>query len=95
MLVSINAFFIYEAKHIALRNISFKKYLYYQSFYQKMLDTLKVRDYGKLVQEKIDSLQDLYSTARELSTEQVALLLEVVIVLLILWEVIRPIIELL
>jgi hypothetical protein len=68
---------------------------YYQYFYQKMLDTLKVRDYGKLVQEKIDSLQDLYSTARELSTEQLALWLEVSIVLLILWEVIKPIIQLL
>ena len=64
---------------------------YYQSFYQKMLDTLKVRDYGKLVQEKIDSLQNLYSTARELSTEQLALWLEVLVVLLILWEVIYPI----
>jgi len=68
---------------------------YYQSFYQEMLDTLKVRDYGKLVQEKIDSLQDLYSTARQLSAEQLALWLEVSIVLLILWEVIKPIIQLL
>jgi len=68
---------------------------YYQTFYQKMLDILKVQDFGKLVQEKIDSLQDLYSTARELSTEQLALWLEVAIVLMILWEIIRPIIELL
>jgi hypothetical protein len=60
-----------------------------------MLDTLKVRDFGKLVQEKIDSLQDLYSTARELSTEQLALWLEIVIVLLILWDVIKPIIQML
>jgi hypothetical protein len=66
---------------------------YYQSFYQNMLDTLKVRDFGKLVQEKIDSLQDLYSTARELSTEQLALWLEIAIVLLILWDVIKPIIQ--
>jgi hypothetical protein len=57
--------------------------------------TLKVRDYGKLVQEKINSLHELYSTARELSTEQLALWLEVAIVLLILWEVIKPIIQLL
>ena len=64
---------------------------YYQSFYQKMLDILKVRDYGKLVQEKIDSLQNLYSTARELSTEQLALWLEVLVVILILWEVVYPI----
>ncbi len=68
---------------------------YYQSFYQEMLDTLKVRDYGKLVQEKIDSLQDLYSTARQLSAEQLALWLEVAIVLMILWEIIKPIIQLL
>ena len=68
---------------------------YFQSFYQNMLDTLKVRDYGKLVQEKIDSLQDLYSTARQLSAEQLALWLEVAIVLMILWEIIKPIIELL
>ncbi|MCZ7385407.1 MAG: hypothetical protein O8C63_11770 [Candidatus Methanoperedens sp.] len=45
------------------------------------------------MQEKIDSLQDLYSTARELSTEQLALWLEVAIVLLILWEVVKPIIQ--
>ena len=68
---------------------------YYQSFYQEMLETLKVRDYGKLVQEKIDSLQDLYSTARQLSAEQLALWLEVAIVLMILWEIIKPIIQLL
>jgi hypothetical protein len=68
---------------------------YYQSFYENMLDTLKVRDFGKLVQEKIDSLQDLYSTARQLSAEQLALWLEVAIVLMILWEIIKPILELL
>jgi len=68
---------------------------YYQSFYQNMLDTLKVRDYGKLVQEKIDSLQNLYSTARQLSAEQLALWLEVAIVLMILWDIIKPIIQLL
>jgi hypothetical protein len=62
---------------------------YYQSFYQKMLDTLKVQDYGKLVQEKIDSLQDLYSTARELSTEQLTLWLEVAIVIMIFWEILN------
>lgn len=67
---------------------------YFQSFYQNMLDTLKVRDYGKLVQEKIDSLQDLYSTARQLSAEQLALWLEVAIVLMILWEIIKPILAL-
>lgn len=62
---------------------------YYQTFYQKMLDTLKVQDFGKLVQEKINSLHDLYSTARELSTEQLNLWLEVAIVLMIFWEILK------
>jgi hypothetical protein len=63
---------------------------YYQSAYQKMLNTLRVNDFGKVVEHKIDSLQELYNTARELSTEQMNLLLEVVIVVLILWEVVKP-----
>ncbi len=63
---------------------------YYQSAYQKMLNTLKVWDFEKVVQHKIDALQDLYATARELSNEQLTLILEVAIVILILWEVIRP-----
>ncbi len=63
---------------------------YYQSAYQKMLNTLKVWDFEKVVQHKIDALQDLYATARELSNEQLTLILEVSIVILILWEVIRP-----
>jgi uncharacterized Rmd1/YagE family protein len=43
-----------------------------------------------VVEHKINSLQELYNTARELSTEQMNLLLEVAIVVLILWEVVRP-----
>ncbi len=66
---------------------------YYQSAYQRMLNTLKVMDFEKVVQHKIDALQNLYSTARELSSEQLTLLLEIAIVLLILWEVILPIIK--
>lgn len=62
---------------------------YYQSTYQKMLSTLKVMDFGKVVQHKVDSLQDLYSTARELSLEQLTLILEAAIVALILYEVIK------
>lgn len=62
---------------------------YYQSVYQRMLNTLKVMDFEKVVQHKIDALQDLYSTARELSTEQLTMLLEVLVVLLILWEIIK------
>jgi hypothetical protein len=63
---------------------------YYQAAYQKMLNTLRVNDFGKVVEHKINSLQELYNTARELSTEQMNLLLEVAIVVLILWEVVRP-----
>jgi uncharacterized Rmd1/YagE family protein len=63
---------------------------YYQSAYQKMLNTLRVGEFEKVVQHKIDSLQDLYTTARELSTQQLTLILEVAIVVLILWEVIKP-----
>jgi hypothetical protein len=66
---------------------------YYQSAYQKMLNTLKVWDFEKVVQHKIDALQDLYATARELSTEQLTLILEAAIVLLFLWEVILPLVR--
>ncbi len=62
---------------------------YYQSAYQRMLSTLKVMDFEKVVQHKIDALQDLYATARELSTEQLTMLLEVLVVLLIMWEIIK------
>lgn len=64
---------------------------YYQSVYQKMLNTLKVGEFEKVVQHKIHSLQELYNTARELSTEQLALILEVAIVVLILYEVVKPV----
>ncbi len=63
---------------------------YYQSAYQKMLNTLKVGEFEKVVEHKINSLQELYTTARELSTEQLTIILEAAIVVLILWEVIRP-----
>ncbi len=66
---------------------------YYQSAYLKMLNTLKVTDFEKVVQHKIDVLEDLYATARELSTEQLTLILEFAIVALILYEVIIPIIR--
>jgi len=66
---------------------------YYQSAYLKMLSTLKVTDFGKVVLHKIDVLEDLYATARELSTEQLAMILEAAIVGLFLYEVIIPIIK--
>ncbi|MCZ7392400.1 MAG: hypothetical protein ABOK23_03210 [Candidatus Methanoperedens sp.] len=65
---------------------------YYQSAYQKMLNTLRVGEFEKVVEHKINSLQELYTTARELSTQQLTLILEVAIVVLILWEVLRPVI---
>ncbi|VVB97020.1 Uncharacterised protein [uncultured archaeon] len=65
---------------------------YYQSAYLKMLNTLKVTDFEKVVEHKINSLQELYATARQISTEQLTLVLEVAIVVLILWEVVRPLI---
>jgi len=64
---------------------------YYHSAYQKMLNTLRVGEFEKVVQHKIDSLQDLYTTARELSTQQLTLILEGAIVVLILWEVVKPV----
>lgn len=65
---------------------------YYQSAYLKMLNTLKVMDFEKVVEHKISSLQELYATARQISTEQLTLILEVAIVVLILWEVVRSLI---
>ncbi len=67
---------------------------YYQSAYLKMLDTLKVWDFEKVVQHKIDALQELYSTAREFFTEQLTIILEAAIVVLIFWEVIKPLLNL-
>ncbi|MBU4076714.1 MAG: hypothetical protein KKI06_08420 [Euryarchaeota archaeon] len=65
---------------------------YYQSAYMRMLIIHKVWDFEKVVQHKIDTLQELYTTTRHFSTEQIAMLLEVAIVLLILWEVVLPLI---
>jgi len=59
---------------------------YYQSFYQKCWIPSKYGTMENWCRKRFDSLQDLYSTARELSTEQLTLLLEVAIVLLILWK---------
>lgn len=61
---------------------------YYQSVYMRMLNTLKVWDFEKVVQHKIDTLQNLYNMARQFSTERLTIILEIAIVVLILWEVI-------
>jgi len=62
---------------------------YYQSAYMRMLNTLKVWDYGKIVQHKIETLQNLYNMARQFSTERLTLILEIAVVALIFWEVIN------
>jgi len=62
---------------------------YYQSAYMRMLNTLKVEDYEKIVQHKIETLQNLYNMARQFSTERLTLMLEIAVVALILWEVIN------
>jgi hypothetical protein len=61
---------------------------YYQGAYEHMLKLLKVKDYENIVTHKIDALQDLYSTAQEISNSKVALIAEIIIILLIAFEVI-------
>lgn len=61
---------------------------YYQGAYDHMLKSLKVRDYENIVTHKIDALEDLYSTAQEISYSKMALITEIIIILLIAFEVI-------
>jgi hypothetical protein len=61
---------------------------YYQSAYEHMLKLLKVKDYEDIVTHKIDALEDLYSTAQEISSSKVALIAEIIIILLIAFEVV-------
>ncbi len=61
---------------------------YYQGAYEHMLKLLKVKDYENIVTHKIDALEDLYSTAQEISYSKVALITEIIIILLIAFEVI-------
>ena len=61
---------------------------YYQGAFEHILRLLKVKDYEKIVTHKIDALEDLYSTAQEISYSKVALITEIIIILLIAFEVI-------
>jgi hypothetical protein len=61
---------------------------YYQGAFEHILRLLKVKDYENIVTHKIDALEDLYSTAQEISYSKVALITEIIIILLIAFEVI-------
>lgn len=61
---------------------------YYQGAYEHILKLLKVKDYENIVTHKIDALEDLYSTAQEISYSKIALITEIIIILLIAFEVI-------
>jgi len=61
---------------------------YYQNAYEHILKLLKVKDYEDIVTHKIDALEDLYSTAQEISYSKIALITEIIIILLIAFEVI-------
>jgi len=62
---------------------------YYQSAYKRMLDILKVKEFEGVVQQKIAALHSLYSTTQEISSGRLALILEMAIVILIAFEIIR------
>ena len=61
---------------------------YYQGAYEHVIRLVKVKEYESIVTQKIDALEDLYSTAQELSYSKIALITEVVVILLIAFEVI-------
>ncbi len=61
---------------------------YYQGAYEHILRILKVKEYESIVTQKIDAVEDLYSTAQEISYSKIALITEVVVILLIAFEVI-------
>jgi hypothetical protein len=61
---------------------------YYQGAFEHIQRLLKVKDYENIVTHKIDALEDLYSTAQEISYSKVALITEIIIILLIAFEVI-------
>jgi len=61
---------------------------YYQGTYEHILRLLKVKDYEGIVTHKIDALEDLYSTAQEISYSKIALITEIIIIVLIAFEVV-------
>jgi len=61
---------------------------YYQGAYDHVLRILKVKEYESVVTQKIDALEDLYSTAQEISYSKITTITEVVVILLIAFEAI-------
>jgi hypothetical protein len=61
---------------------------YYQGAYEHVLRILKVKEYESIVTQKIDALEDLYSTTQEISASKFALFTEIVVILLIAFEAI-------
>ncbi len=61
---------------------------YYQGAYGHIVRLLKVNEYENIVTHKIDALEDLYSMAQELSFSKTLIIAEVVVILLIAFEVI-------
>lgn len=61
---------------------------YYQGAYEHILRLLKVKEYESIVTHKIDALEDLYSTAQEISNSKITLITEIVVILLIAFEVV-------
>ena len=61
---------------------------YYQGAYDHTLRILKVKEYESVVTQKIDALEDLYSTAQEISYSKITTITEVVVILLIAFEAI-------
>jgi hypothetical protein len=61
---------------------------YYQSAYERILKILKVNEFEKIVEQKIHTLQELYNTSQEISYSKIAMILEILIVLLIAFEIV-------
>ncbi len=66
---------------------------YYQSAYERILKILKVNEFERIVEQKIRTLQELYNTSQEISYSKIAMVLEILIVLLIFFEIARSFIK--
>ena len=61
---------------------------YYQNAYEHILHLLKVKEYESIVTQKIDALEDLYSNTQEISNSRITLITEIIVILLIAFEVV-------
>ena len=61
---------------------------YYQNAYEHILHILKVKEYESIVTQKIDALEDLYSNTQEISNSRITLITEIIVILLIAFEVV-------